>query len=172
MPQDTDFRSTIAKLQEKKFEALGVYLLPGQIETFYRQLSELGMKTPSFGTDFFESEQQVAAAGPAIDGALFPNNTVTDDFRKRYLDKFGNTAQIQWAGFGHDFLELAKDKLCSAAPKRSGEALIQSLRGTTVAGVTGNFGFVESDAGDKYFSVPVSLRVIRDGKIQGVAGQE
>lgn len=47
-PEEMDFRSAILRLKQERFEAIGVYLLPGQVGAFYRQMKELGLVVPSF----------------------------------------------------------------------------------------------------------------------------
>ncbi len=78
-------------------EALGVYLLSGQVGAFYRELSKQGVLVHTFGTDVFESRAEIQAAGRAMQGAVYPNLRVPEDFRERYRSTFAKDSQISYA---------------------------------------------------------------------------
>lgn len=97
-PQDLDFRSLVTKLKgTPACEALGVYLLSGQVGAFYRELAKQGLSLPTFGTDVFESREEIKAAGRAIHGAVYPNLHVPSEFRERYRSSFATDSQISYA---------------------------------------------------------------------------
>ncbi|RIL05036.1 MAG: hypothetical protein DCC75_12070, partial [Proteobacteria bacterium] len=52
---DMDLRTPISKAKFVEYDAVGVFLGPGQISQFYRQAREQSLSTPTFGTNFFES---------------------------------------------------------------------------------------------------------------------
>ena len=58
-PGGSDFQSAVTKLKASEFDAVGVFLMSGQIAHFYRQYAEQGVSLPTFGTDFFESYTEV-----------------------------------------------------------------------------------------------------------------
>jgi hypothetical protein len=51
---DADFRSIIPRVASKQYDAVGVFLVTGQIAAFYQQTLQLKFDAPFFGTDFFE----------------------------------------------------------------------------------------------------------------------
>jgi ABC-type branched-subunit amino acid transport system substrate-binding protein len=97
-PQDRDFRSLVTKLKgTSACEALGVYLLSGQVGVFYRELAKQGLSLHTFGTDVFESREEIKAAGRAMHGAVYPNLYVPSEFRERYQSSFAKDSQISYA---------------------------------------------------------------------------
>jgi len=84
LPDERDFKPTMVNLSAHTFDALGVFLVSGQIGQFYRQLQASGLHAPTFGSDFFESRDEIARAGLAIEGALFSNILVQSDFAERH----------------------------------------------------------------------------------------
>jgi ABC-type branched-subunit amino acid transport system substrate-binding protein len=88
LPTETDFRSTALRIKKGGYDAVGVLVLPGQIRAVYKQLATLGVTIPSFGTDSFESRDEVAASGPAIIGSLYSSFQVPDTFATRYREKY------------------------------------------------------------------------------------
>jgi branched-chain amino acid transport system substrate-binding protein len=83
-PRETDLRSLTLKASKGKYDALGIYLLSGQIQRFYREAARIGFTPVTFGTDGFESREEVDASGKAIHGAIYPNLAVPADFQRRY----------------------------------------------------------------------------------------
>lgn len=70
-PSDTDFRTAISRLRSSDIDIVGVFLLGGQISTFYRQRNEVQWDIPTFGTNFFESLSEIKLArgrwkGPSL----------------------------------------------------------------------------------------------------------
>ncbi len=55
------------------FDALGLYLPPGQLIQFYRQAAELDFKPVTFGTTPFENRTVLGAALKLMDGACMPD---------------------------------------------------------------------------------------------------
>ncbi len=94
---EKDFKSLIVKLRDAKYDAVGVYLLPGQVSAFYRQASALKLKTFTFGTDVFESSEEIAEARGAMTGAVFPAVDVPAEFSRAYRARYGNETEISYA---------------------------------------------------------------------------
>jgi ABC-type branched-subunit amino acid transport system substrate-binding protein len=96
-PGDTDLRSLTLKASREKYDALGIYLLAGQIQRFYREAARIGFAPVTFGTDGFESREEVEASGKAMHGAIYPNLAVPEDFQRRYVATFHRNDQISFA---------------------------------------------------------------------------
>ena len=103
---ETDFRLGIQKLKAKKFDAVGVFLLSGQVSSFYKQANELRFKANTFGLSPFDNRAEIQLAGGLMDGAAFPGIDVRDEFRDRYTKEFGNDVQLGWAANAYDFAIL------------------------------------------------------------------
>jgi ABC-type branched-subunit amino acid transport system substrate-binding protein len=96
-PGDIDLRSLTLKASRGKFDAIGVYLAPGQVRAFYREAGRINFKPTSFGTDVFENREEINAAGNAMRGAIYPNLKVPSDFRKRYVEAYKGDDEISFA---------------------------------------------------------------------------
>lgn len=160
---DSDFRTSITKIRQasSKYDALGVFLASGQIGQFYKQKSSFGLNIQTFGTDFFENQGDIDAAGSAIDGAVYANMNVSDAFKNQYQNKFGNVGQISYAGNGYDTgtilnsLDLSSKDTFTSGMKRI----------TNYSGVSGTIKYVAED-NDRYLYFPVFMKEIRGGSIQ------
>ncbi len=155
-PGELDFRAFISKLKQKPPQAIGVFLISGQVAQFYRQLAEQKVSIPTFGTDFFDSVTEVKDARGGMDGAMFSANTVSKDFHDRYLAKYKNDLQITHAGNGYDFALYA----CTELAKHPKD-FISKLGSTTPPNwAQGPATYKEID-GDRYFYFPVALKLIK-----------
>ncbi len=164
LPSDTDFRSSVTKIRAAKLDAIGVFLISGQVSAFYRQLSEQNLKVPTFGTDFFESTSEVKASGVSIEGAIFANNAVDSDFHNVYKAKFGNDYQITYAANGYDFAMLLCRDLPSKQPSLSANDVLVQMKSVSSNGKLGPYAYRDED-GDKYIAFPIVIRKIVDGRI-------
>jgi hypothetical protein len=79
-------------------DALGIFLLPGQVAQFYTELQKQNVNVPSFGSDVFDSVSEIKAAHGAMNGAVLAHHVVTDSFRTSYVEKFGNA--FKWHALG------------------------------------------------------------------------
>ena len=130
-PGEVDLRSLVLKASRGKYDAIGVYLMPGQVRSFYREATRIGFSSVSFGTDIFESRQEITAAGKAMQGAIDPNFSVPKDFHRRYIERFKHDDEITFAynafvvgRWIHSTFGVAK----GATPKSyDREAILQAL---------------------------------------------
>ena len=164
LTSDADFRSSVTKIRATKFDAIGVFLISGQVSVFHRQLNEQHLNIPTFGTDFFESTSEVTAAGRAIEGAIFANNAVDSDFQSVYKSKFGNDYQITYAANGYDFATLICHDFPSKQPALSANDVLEQIKHVSSKGKLGPYAYRNED-GDKYISFPIVIRKIVEGKI-------
>ncbi|HQH28570.1 MAG TPA: ABC transporter substrate-binding protein, partial [Oligoflexia bacterium] len=67
--EDTDFRAAITKIKHSQYDAIAVLLNAGQIASFYRQLAEQEVTLPTIGTNWFETESEIQAAGGTMENA-------------------------------------------------------------------------------------------------------
>jgi branched-chain amino acid transport system substrate-binding protein len=166
---DLDFRSAITRIGSKKFDAVGVFLITGQVSTFYRQLRQQGLRIPTFGTDFFESASEIELAAGGMDGAIYPHLAVTSAFAKQYQQKFGNDFQLAYAGNAHDIAILIGTLFGSGEAPKTSSATMERLRAApTIEGVAGSFQFRHTLAGDSYFEFPVRLKKIVGKQIENL----
>ncbi len=157
-PGINDFRSTVSKIKHGYYDAVGVFLLSGQVGQFYRQLQEQNVTVATFGTDFFEDSNEIRTARGAMEGAVYANNSVDTAFAERYRAQFDNDVQLTYAGSGYDFAMLA----CSTVNiNHSAQEIIHELESETIReGILGQYNFVQNEDGDRYFKYPVVLKQV------------
>ena len=135
----SDFRSTITKIKTKTIEALGVFLSEEQIPTFFRQAHELELQLPIFGIHSFGSNSSRAAIQTNYPGSFYPAIAVEDSFRKSYVARWHDDAQLPFAASSYDFANLVVGLLDKHTAISSHE-LIKSFREISeVSGASGKF---------------------------------
>ena len=166
--QDQDFRSSVAKIRSQKYDALGVFLISGQVSNFYRQLASQDALLPTFGTDFFESSTEIRLANGGMNGAVYPHLGVSIAFRDSYIAKYGNDYQLAYAGNSYD-MAMVIGRLFNSNTKFTPRQIIELLRSVKGAeGVGGEYGFTDAPGGDPHFQFPVQLKKIAGEQIQTV----
>lgn len=159
-PSDLDFRPTILKLRSKKPEYVGLFLLPEQLIAFMKQARELGLDAKYFGTDLFETSANIASDRDLFQGCLYPDNEVSNEFRKRYRNAFGNEAQLTFAGSAYDMTILVGQLLRSQGGYQKAE-LVNALRTINKReGVLGAFSYTKQKEHGQYFAYPVHVKSI------------
>ena len=160
-PADTDFQSTVTKLKSSDYDAIGVFLMSGQIAKFYRQFSSQGMTVPTFGTDFFESSTEVRLSQGAMEGAVYAQLGVSPEFRKTYMKRYGNDLQLAYAGNAYDIANLLAHTFGDGTTKAA-EAIIESLKKSPPRnGVSGPFRYRLTEQGGAYFEFPIYMKQIK-----------
>jgi len=165
-PDDLDFKSVVTKLRRDTPDALGIFLLPGQVAQFYTELEKQNVNVPSFGSDVFDSTSEIKAAHGAMNGAFLAHHVVTDSFRASYVEKFGNDFQMACAGQGYDLANLLGTLFEDLRRPSTSEEILSRLRGSAVMqGVSGQFEFVRTNHGDEFFQFPVKLKRIQGDQL-------
>jgi branched-chain amino acid transport system substrate-binding protein len=161
-----DFRSVISKMKSRNYDALGVMLISGQISAFYRQMKAQNFERPSFGADFLDSRAELAAAGPAVEGAFHPNFDVTDDFRSKYLAAFKNDSQIPFAANAYDVVNLAANLFATTpVEKLSPQSVVEAIRAVrNYKGANGDMSVVAGEGQDYFFQYPLIRKEARGGQ--------
>lgn len=165
--QDQDFRASVTKIAAGKFDAVGVFLISGQVSTFYRQLIAQKVALPTFGTDFFESTTEIRLAKGGMNGAVYPHLGITDDFRRAYVTKFANDYQIAYAGNAYDMaITIGKLFHRDTSTPTAEEIMtrLQHVQGKT--GVGGTFEYRDDPEAGPHFHFPVQLKKIVGEKIE------
>lgn len=168
---ETDFRATISRIKNNPPDALGVYLLPGQISSFYRQLREQYISLPTFGVFTFDSKSEIGRAEGAMEGVVFPTHHVEGAFRREYLDRFQSDAQLTWAALAYEFARALAPLSGKLAKSSDGESVIGILSRMPPAtdSAAGRFEFAHDERIGAYFKFPLVLKVIRSNSIEEVS---
>lgn len=175
-PDDGDLRYIAPKARAAKVDAIGLFLFPAQASSLAKNLHQ--PKAILFGSDFLESPTTLVDSNGALEGALYPNNVIDEDFLRSYVARFGNEAQIKFGAEGYDVAIMIAENLCSRphGERQTPEDIMTRI--TSVRkwrGAQGETEFRMTADGDRYFSAPVVTKVAsRLGfrpELASVAGQ-
>mgnify|MGYP001327187820 CR=1 FL=1 len=157
---DQDFRASLVKIKKLGINNVGVFLYPGQIQTFYKQAKALNMDLFTFGTNVFESKSEIIAANGLMEGSFYSANYVYPDWVVNYEKNFTNSTQLS---FGAVSFEIAKilGVVFKGNPKSSADifSLIKNLpkqKGTA----SGPYQYTKTDQGVGYIKFPVTMKQI------------
>ena len=174
---NVDLNSTMIKIKKSfarsEFDALGVFLMTGQLSSFYQKMRQFDIQLQTFGTDFFGQEEEMLKAGERAIGAVFSTQYVSPTFKEKYKNRFNNTVQIAHAAIAYDFFTLLYDQIVDDANELSGIELLKKFENVgTINGAGGSFNFVkDSDENSisKRFVFPLIVKkIIADGKSKEV----
>lgn len=166
-PDVTDFRSLILRLKNLNPKFTAVFLQAGQVRVFFTQAAALGLRSQFIGTDVFESREEIRESGKLIDGSVYANFYVPENFYKAYTEKFGNNSQLSHAYMAYAFAK----SLDLIAPENSdlgSEVLLANVKKLDSKATGAAFEFKDSPTEGKHFEFPVVLREIKDGQVQDV----
>ena len=164
--QTQDFRSTITKLKSKSYDVIGVFLISGQISSFYKQMAEQNFVIPTFGTDFFESRSEIKMAEGGMDGAVYSSIDVSKDFSDLYLSKYGNDTQISFACNGYNTAMLIGNLFNNLNSKISSDEIIEKLHAAKeIDGLGGKYTFTNNTIEGPHFRFPYIMKKIYSGDI-------
>lgn len=159
---DSDFRSHIAKLKSRDFDALGVMLYAGQIQNLYKNLQAIHFSKPTFGSDFMESRNEIKMSGRLIEGAIYPHLKVTEEYYDLYKKNFNDDSQVTYSGTAYDFvMMLAKLRQADASFYENYLEHIPTL--DKYEGVMGRYTYEVSSNFGKRLYPPLFVKTIRDG---------
>jgi branched-chain amino acid transport system substrate-binding protein len=166
-PGETDFKTAISKIKTENFDVLGVYLFTGQVSSFYRQAGVMGLKIPTFGTDFFESKTEIADAKGFMSGAVYPNIDVPESFASAYLKKYNNDIQVAYAYNAFEMTKLVGEKLGDLKEKQNPQQLINSFLKLSDQNHL-RFKIERTFDGDPYYSFKIVIKEINANDIKVV----
>lgn len=170
LPDATDFRSIAAGLRSRNYDSLGFLVLPGQITLLFKQLQSLGIRISPFGADDFESDAIAKDVGAAIDGSVYSMNIVTDDFRTRYVARFGNDSYVPYAANSYEFAKLLLALRLNEGSPDSQELLRRLTSFTGGPGAMGNYYFCKDPVHGQYFYFPIVVKSVAGRMRQVVFG--
>jgi ABC-type branched-subunit amino acid transport system substrate-binding protein len=167
---EQDFKSSVSRLKQNGYDAVAVFLITGQVRSYFQQAESLGLKLPAFGADFFGSQTEIEASGVGIEGAVFPDLSVTKEFRNRYLQTYGNDIQISFAANAYDVAtQVALLFSDSAASKLKPKEIIERLRTSPVLnGAHGSFAYENDKIYGPAFVSDIVLRQVRKKEIVNI----
>lgn len=161
-PDQMDFRSSVSKLKGLAVDAVGVYLIPGQIAQLYRQLSEQGEVHATFGTEDLGTKSEIEKFPSLMEGAALVRNVVAASFADLYGKRYGDVTHLGHAAHAYDiayYLTLIPEgatperfmEVFRKAPLRNGPLGVPERQTTPQGGVS--------------FTFPVSVGIIENGAV-------
>lgn len=159
-PDNADLRYIAPKVRAAKVDAIGLFLFPSQASSLAKNLHKPGAIL--FGSDFLESPTTLVDSNGALEGALYPNNIIDEEFRRQYLKRFGSEAQIKFGAEGYDVAMMLAENLCSQpySEWRTPEQVMRRIISVPKwRGAQGETEFRMTADGDRYFSAPVVTKV-------------
>ena len=165
LPGDYDMRPHALAIKQSKAEAVGIYLYPGQISTLYRQLHALGARKSTFGTDIFESRTEIESAGPAMEGAVYPNFAIPESFSRRYREAYKNDSHIPYAYTAYVWAVVTRRIFSDAKQIPTAEQIVAGYRNQEAL-PNAEFVVTTSAEGVHYYRYPVVVKKISDGWTQ------
>jgi branched-chain amino acid transport system substrate-binding protein len=165
-PGETNFRSVITKVAASGYDAVGVYLNPDQGVLFLKQMAEQHLKLPAFGSTNFGSRKVIQDAQGTMEGALFSDTYVRDDFRRRYADVFTDDSYVATAAQSYDMAHV----LCSLPQGSDGQVLAHQIsRMPPFEGASGSVSISGSTPEGRFLRFPVAVNVVENGHVKRVS---
>lgn len=174
LSNQNDFRSTIMRLKNSNYDAVGVFLVAGQISQFYIQARDLRLDKPTFGTNFTDTYSEIELAKGSMEGTIFANNYVSPEFIKEYRTKFGSDSQVQWAALSFEFTHHLSESIKNDLEDNFKQTILSSFIDTVPVptGAVGNFRFVQDLSVGRYFSFPLAMKVVKGQHTEFIVRQE
>ena len=125
MPGDTDFRQQLSVIQDSKVDAVVLWADAIPAGNILKQMREMGMKQPVFGSFRVYGDDLLRIAGTAAEGLefVFPYDPTRDDpmwtgFQARFGKRF-DKAPDSFASLGYDGMRILLDAVCRAGLNRA-----------------------------------------------------
>src|SRR5579871_1033185 len=143
---DTDFRRQLQVIQDSRADAVVLWADAAPAGNILKQMREMGMTQPVFGSFRVYGEDLLRIAGPSADGLefVFPYDPTRDepvwmDFQTKFGKRFEKTPDA-FASLAYDAMRILLDAICRAGLNRG--RIRDALIGlTSYKGVTGDMIF-------------------------------
>ena len=146
---DIDFKGQLTAIRSKKPDAIFVPGYYTEVGLVARQAKQLGLKVPLLGGDGWDSSKLYEIGKEAINGNYFSNHyttestdPVTQDFIKRYKEKFNETPD-GLAALGYDSARILIEAMERAATIDSKNIRDEIAKTKDYVGVTGKISLNE-----------------------------
>jgi ABC-type branched-subunit amino acid transport system substrate-binding protein len=167
MPGDMDFKRQLRIIDESRVDGIVIWGDAKEAGTALKQMREMGMKQPVFGSFRTIEPGLVETAGAAAEGfeAVYPFDPTRDDpawvaFKQRFEKKFGKQPEA-FASLGYDTMSILLQAICKGGLNRG--HIRDALTGVEhYKGVTGDMVF---DPNCKNI-VPLYLATVKQGKLE------
>jgi ABC-type branched-subunit amino acid transport system substrate-binding protein len=164
-PDTVDLKTNVLQLKSKNFDALGVYLLPGNHRGFLSALQHINKSFQLFGVDQLLVNDINQGFENLIDGALVIAPGSIQTYREKFERKHGYSAGVMYTPAFYDFITLLSDTLGEQKNLR-GLELIKAMRFTGKrSGVSGSYSLKVSAKGVHSYSFPIFVYKTSKGQV-------
>lgn len=167
-PDKMDFKTELLKAKRNNFDALGLYLFPGQVSSAFRTARTFNMNNIlKFGTDIFESRTEVKDSNNTMYDAVYPNLDIPEEFSNRYIKEFGNDLQISYAynAYVTAYFLLSNIELFT---NKKNEDLLNTIIETSMKQKNTPFLLKNEAEYGHYFSFPIKMKNITSDGFQAL----
>ena len=150
-----EFRTYVTRLRaDPNLDAVSVWLFPGQLAVFARELRQSGSKLPISGLEMFEDLNEIKAANGALEGAWYVNSDdATSEFMEKYKQKYPESSSLT-ASNGYDVIMLSAKATQNANSREGINLFFHNLKDFN--GALGTY----SATGDNRFTLPAAVKVV------------
>jgi len=160
-----DLRPSILKIKNKlsDYDSVGVFLWIGQVANFYRQLKELSINLPTFGSDLFESISEIKAANGLMDGIPFSGIEIRPEFIKRYKAIYHSESQLAFGAPAYEFAITVGELFGKNSANLSAEEIVNkfSLVSPRPGVAAGPYKYINDSKVGQYFQFPIVIKKIK-----------
>lgn len=169
LPSENDLRHYIPKLHQQKNDALGLFLLPAQFISFYKEALQAKLSVPTFSADIIGSDSIIQACPNNINGTFFTEVGVTPEFRKLYEAKFGKDGHIGHAAQAYDVAIILRDLFGKLDRRPSNDEIMKAIAEMSPRqGATGDISYTDTPGDGKQIRVPVAMKHVRNKQIETI----
>ncbi|RIL09356.1 MAG: hypothetical protein DCC75_06700 [Proteobacteria bacterium] len=129
-----------ARIANLSPQAVAMNFMPGQSAILAKRLRELGYKGQLIGTAILLEPSEMEGASGALDGTVFPDSPLTDEFVRMHRREFGSHPGAGTAN-GYDAMKLFNQALRQFEGAAAPEELNQALRVKNFSGALGTYSF-------------------------------
>ncbi len=168
-PQDVDLKTFLNRITPNEESYLGLLLSPHHLSSFAKLSNPNVRKKIFYGTDLFESLP--SSQSKAFEGAIYPDNQVTESFRHRYMKHFGNDNHLTLAASAYDVAFLIA-RAIQETQTTSPEKIVYFAKQTKgQLGELGKFNFRESSEYGMFMEYDVVIKKLATEVINTAAGE-
>lgn len=164
----SDFRPILTNIKSKKAQAIFYGGVDAQAGPFRKQMTEMGMTIPMFGSSI-SSDAFVSLAGKAAEGAYSGDSGQAldkmpggPDFTRKFNAKYGKV--VMYGPYGYDATNVLINAM-KAADSADPKKYLPYIYKLNFKGVTGPIAF---DSKGDLRSAAVTIFQVKDGKFQAL----
>lgn len=162
-----EMRSTLSRIRTSSYDAIGVFLGLSQVAQFYKQRQEQGLTFPTFGTNFFESTNEIKASGYSMDGAVYSSNKVREEFLAHFTKRYGKPTQLAYSSLSYEFALLAGE-LFNGRGGMDPDDILRALEsvGRREGTATGPYVFKNQPDVGRFFDFELTMKAVNGESIR------